>query len=285
MSRATVWAATGALVGALVALLTFAPARWAAWAVQEATEGRVVLAEARGTVWSGQARVTLTGGPGSRDALTLPGVLDWRLGWGLAWGPAVHVALAHTEVMPAPVLLTLQAGFGHWSLSVPTVLASPSGALGAPLAPPARQPLMQWPAAWLAALGTPWNTLQPSGLLRLYSPGAALESAQGRMRLRGSLTLEAADMASRLSTLERLGSYQVQITGSHAGAGAAAEGASVQLSTLDGALQLSGAGQWVGGRFRLRGEARAAPGQEAALQNLLNLIGPRDGARSVLSIG
>jgi general secretion pathway protein N len=138
-----------------------------------------------------------------------------------------------------------------------------------------------WPAAWLTALGTPWNTLQPSGLLRLSSPGFTLQMAPGGLRLQGSLVLEATDIASRLSTLPRLGSYRVVV----AGTGAGSEAATVQLNTLDGALLLSGSGQWTGARLRLRGEARAAPGQEAALQNLLNLIGTRDGARSILSIG
>jgi general secretion pathway protein N len=36
---------------------------------------------------------------------------------------------------------------------------------------------------------------------------------------------------------------------------------------------------------RFRGDAHAAPGAEAALANLLNIIGRRDGARSVISIG
>jgi general secretion pathway protein N len=36
---------------------------------------------------------------------------------------------------------------------------------------------------------------------------------------------------------------------------------------------------------RFRGEAVAAPGDEPALNNLLNIIGRRNGARSVISIG
>jgi general secretion pathway protein N len=246
--------------------LALAPARWAAWAALQASEGRVVLGDASGTVWAGQARITLTGGPGSRDALTLPGQLQWRLGWDAL---AARVTLRHTEVMPAPVSFKLQAGWAGWSLAL---LPSPSPQVGA---------LAQWPAAWLAALGTPWNTLQPSGQLRLTSPGLSLQWAQGRLKLDGTLVMEAADMASRLSTLPRLGSYRAVIQGG----GSAVETATLQLSTLDGPLQLSGTGQWVGPRFRLRGEASAAPGQEAALQNLLNLVGRRDGARSILSIG
>ena len=57
------------------------------------------------------------------------------------------------------------------------------------------------------------------------------------------------------------------------------------LSTLDGALQLSGSGQWVGNRLRFAGEASATPEREAALSNLLNIIGRRNGARSIITIG
>jgi general secretion pathway protein N len=36
---------------------------------------------------------------------------------------------------------------------------------------------------------------------------------------------------------------------------------------------------------KFRGEARSATVDEAALSNLLNIIGRRDGARSIISIG
>ena len=57
------------------------------------------------------------------------------------------------------------------------------------------------------------------------------------------------------------------------------------LSTLQGHLQLSGSGQWVGLRLRFTGEASANPDHEAALANLLNVIGRRQGTRSLLSLG
>ena len=283
MTAATRWALAGALLGALVATVVFAPARWVAWALLQASQGRVVLGHAQGTVWSGHGRLTLTGGPGSRDALTLPGQLSWKLdgsgGWG---GLAARLTLRHPELMPAPLVLRLQPGLGPWSLSL-VEGRTPDTTPGRPGGPSGQTSgaAVLWPAAWLTALGTPWNTLQPSGLLRLSSPGFTLQMAPGGPRLQGSLVLEATDIASRLSTLPRLGSYRVVV----AGTGAGSEAATVQLNTLDGALLLSGSGQWTGARLRLRGEARAAPGQEAALQNLLNLIGTRDGARSILSIG
>ena len=84
-------------------------------------------------------------------------------------------------------------------------------------------------------------------------------------------------VTSRLSTIQPLGSYRVRIEGG--------DMTSLQLSTLDGALQLQGQGQWVGQRLRFQGEAWAAEGREAALANLLTMIGQRSGKRVLLSVG
>jgi general secretion pathway protein N len=74
-----------------------------------------------------------------------------------------------------------------------------------------------------------------------------------------------------------MGSYRISILGGATPA--------LQLDTLEGALQLSGSGQWVGSRLRFSGTASAAPDREAALSSLLNIIGRRSGARSVITIG
>ena len=57
------------------------------------------------------------------------------------------------------------------------------------------------------------------------------------------------------------------------------------ISTIDGALMIDGRGLIGANGFRLRAEAHAAPGSEAALDNLLNLIGRRNGVSSVILIG
>jgi len=94
-------------------------------------------------------------------------------------------------------------------------------------------------------------------------------------------------MGSRLSTLDVLGSYRLVLAGAApGGAGAASDtAATVQLATISGALLLDGSGQWVASKLRFNGQASAAPGSEAILNNLLNIIGRRQGARSVISIG
>ena len=45
------------LIGAVVALVAFAPARWLAEPVGAATQGQLQLVNAQGTVWNGRADV------------------------------------------------------------------------------------------------------------------------------------------------------------------------------------------------------------------------------------
>jgi general secretion pathway protein N len=74
-----------------------------------------------------------------------------------------------------------------------------------------------------------------------------------------------------------MGSYRITLMGGTA--------PTVRVDTIDGPLQLSGTGQWVGRRLRFRGEASAEPDSEAALSNLLNIMGRRSGARSIITFG
>jgi general secretion pathway protein N len=256
------WAAWGAAAGALAALAVFAPAAWLARAVDGATQGRVQLADARGTVWRGSAVLLLAGGAGSRDAASLPGRLAWALHWR---GRTVDLSLDHTCCLPDGVTLRWHPGVARQTIEM---LPTPSGTIG------------QWPAAWLAGLGTPWNTLQLGGALRLSSPGWRIEHEAGRTRFAGRLQLDLVGASSRLATIDPLGSYSVSLQG-----GAGDDGPSLVLTTLDGALRLSGSGQWRDGRLRFDGQAEAAPGSEAALNNLLNIIGRRQGAASLIRIG
>lgn len=258
------WLVLGTSLGALVALIVFAPAAWLAGLVAGLSGGYFILSDARGSVWSGSAVLVLTGGEGSRDASALPGRLHWSVGTD---GLAAAVRLRHACCLTGEQRLRIVPGLGRLRIEL-----LPSGGGG---------PLGQWPAAWLSGLGTPWNTLQLSGALQLSSPGIVLENASGRWTFSGRADLELQSLASRISTLDILGSYRLTL----AGDGAQREGTSVLLTTTAGALQLSGNGQFAAGRLRFRGQASAAPGSEAALNNLLNIIGRRQGAQSVISIG
>lgn len=269
-------AAWGAAFGAAMALLAFAPAAWLAGWVEAASGGRLLLADSRGSVWSGSAVAVLTGGPGSQDARALPGRMSWTLRPGMAdRGPALLLRLEQACCLNGNPMLSLTPGLGTLRLALRS--AEPAGTAG----PAAAQALGRWPAGWLVGLGTPWNTLELGGVLQLSTPGIALERVQGRWRVEGAATLELRDAASRVATLDRLGSYRLDIGSDPGNPGSAA----LQLSTLDGALRLSGDGTLGPTGLRFRGEATATEAERPALANLLNIIGRRDGARSVIAIG
>ena len=257
------WGLAGAVLGGLIGLVAFAPAAWLASGVASATKQQLLLADARGTVWSGSAVPVLTGGPGSRDASALPGRMEWTLG---VKGLGLELRAQQACCINGTAVLHVKPGLGRVSVT---------------LVPPAGGYVGQWPSAWLSGLGTPFNTMQLGGAIRLSSPGISFESVQGRWLVRGRADVELVNASSRLSTLDPLGSYRLTLVGDGVGSGSS----QLTLETVEGALQLSGNGTWGANGVRFRGEARAATGDDAALSNLLNIIGKRDGARSVISIG
>ena len=256
------WAVAGIVVGVLAALVLFAPAAWLASSVASATGQRLLLADARGTVWSGSAVAVLAGGEGSRDATSLPGRLSWTL---RPQGLGLELQLQHACCLNGTVALKVRPGFGRTEYT----LVPPAGWVG------------QWPAALLGGLGTPWNTMELGGTVRLESKALRVESVQGRWIVDGRADFDVVEASSRLSTLESLGTYRVSLYGDAANPGISL----LSLSTGGGALQLSGSGTWGPAGVRFRGEARATVTEEATLSNLLNIIGRREGARSVISIG
>lgn len=248
----------GGLLGLVLVLVLFAPARWLAAAVYEGTSGRVQLVEARGTVWTGSARLLLAGGAGSRDSAVLPGQIDWRLspGW-----LALNLQLRADCCTTTPLRARLSRTFTGTALQVSDAVS-------------------QWPATLLAGLGTPWNTVQAEGTLQLATQGLSVKWFEGRLAVSGIADLTALGLSSRLSTLKPMGSYRLRLNGNSGGSTA-----TLELSTLEGSLQLTGSGRWIGPRLRFQGVASAAPEREAALANLLNIIGRRDGARSIITLG
>jgi len=253
--RSWSWAFAGGIVGVALALAFFAPARWLAGAVTERTAGRFTLSDPRGTIWNGSAALILTGGPGSTDAAALPTRLEWHLRprWD---GVLAQVTSRCCTASP----LRVHAGW-RWGGVRVDITESQS----------------RWPAEVLAGLGTPWNTLQLDGDLVFQTKGLSVEWIAGRLAIGGQAELTAQRLSSRLSTLRPMGSYRITLQGGRT--------PTLQLATLEGSLNLSGSGSWVGSRLRFSGVATAAPDRESALSNLLNIIGRRSGARSIITIG
>lgn len=252
------WAAGGGGLGLLLAVLLFAPASWLAAAVESASTSHVRLADPRGTVWDGSAQLVLSGGVGSRDQKALPDRLTWRIRPGLGASGLLSAQLQALCCMAQPWRVSARPQWGGAVVN----LADGQARL---------------PALLLAGLGTPWNTLQPEGQLTLSTQSLMIDLNAGRLVLGGQAVLEATAVSSRLSTLKPMGSYRVTVAGGSA--------PTLNLETLEGALQLSGSGQWVGSRLRFDGVATAAPEFADALSNLLNIIGRRDGVRSLIKVG
>ena len=253
------WAALGAGLGLAIAAVAGAPARWLAGAVAQATHGMVQLQQAQGTLWSGDAVLSLTPGFEAGEVRSLPGRLHWQ--WALTWpGLTLSVSSDCCTAVPLRWRLSHQAGAPRLDVGDQT---------------------STWPLSLLAGLGAPWNTLQPDGRLQWQSSGLRLSRVDGQWRWHGQAHLLVQDLSSRLSPLQPMGSYRIELRGTEVGT----DRPELSLTTLSGPLQLRGQGQWVDQRLRFAGEASADPGSETALSNLLNIIGRREGPRSLLALG
>jgi general secretion pathway protein N len=261
-SPAWIAAAAGGAAAALATVIALAPAQWADRAVQRATGGRVELAEATGTIWNGSATLVLASGAGREGARdgsrsSLPDALSWRLSpWPLLSG-TVELTLRHPSALVGPLTISAYAD-GRLQLGATT---------------------LRLPAAMLAGLGAPWNTVRPGGIVSVHTDG--LEVAQGRCR--GSLTADWEYASSALSPVSPIGHYRLQTSGPY-------PGTRLELQTISGPLELTGSGTIAeGGRLRFNGIARPLaatdPATRTRLTGLISLLGRRDGDAAILSFG
>jgi general secretion pathway protein N len=254
VKRAVLWCCAAALA-ALATVLVFFPASWLAPMVEQQTGGRLTLGDAQGTLWSGSAFIG--GAPGEGGSVTplLPGRFSWRLSPLVLFG---HVSfdVSNNEAFSQPV--HVEGSWSQWQVSPAELLL---------------------PAAGLAGLGAPLNTLAPSGTMRLSWTTLELVRQPGSVSVNGRTTLSMSDMGSRMSAVKPLGSYQLVMDWR----GAQAQ---LALSTVRGALLLSGSGALEHGRLQFSGQARAADGYEESLGNMLNLLGQRRlvGGKNIIAL-
>jgi general secretion pathway protein N len=239
-------------------VLVVGPAQWVASAVARASGERIVLADASGSIWRGQATVVLSP---SEDAgierVSLPELLSWQLSpWRLLAG-TIDLTLSHPSALLSPLKLSADLS-GHVHLGAARV---------------------RLPAALLIGLGAPFNTIKPGGLLGLNWQRLELE----RSRLAGDLVGEWQFASSALTTVAPFGHYQLFAEGGF-------PNTRLKLLTLSGPLELTGNGTIdADGRLRFSGRARAAAGADAStkaqLAGLISLLGRRDGDAAILSFG
>ena len=258
------WAWLGACLGLLVGLVTQAPAQWLAHGVEQASAGRVLLKYPQGTVWQGSAQWTLSDGQPNTKAsansdVALPTRLHWQLGpqWIQSHGLALELRLQSDCCITQPLSVSIAPAWRGVTVHVADHHSN-------------------WPAHWLVGLGAPWNTIAPQGQLQLRTQGLRWQTQAGREQLQGQAELQVLHLSTRLSTLRPLGSYRLQVQGG--------DTIALRLDTLEGSLQLRGQGQWLAQRLLFKGEATAEPEFEAALSNLLNVLGQRRGAKSIMEL-
>lgn len=243
------------MLAELLTVLACFPASWLAPLVERQTGGRLTLGDAQGTLWRGSAFIG--GAPGEGGSVTplLPGRFVWKLSPLVLFGH-VSLDLANPQAFSQPV--HVEGSWSQWQLSPAELLL---------------------PAAGLAGLGAPLNTLAPSGILRLSWTTLELVRQANTVSVIGRTVLSMSDMGSRMSPVKPLGSYQLVMDWK-------GEQAQLVLTTVRGALLLSGSGALDNGRLRFAGQAEAANGYEETLGNMLNLLGQRRmvGGKNIIAL-
>ena len=266
MTRKYRWMALGIGLGIALQASREAPATLLPWLLQSSGVTRVQLADLRGSLWNGSARVRLAAA-GTAD-------FDlqrwyWRLGlgaWLQPWLQLSSTPLNGSDVRPGMAAApppgagrpegTLALSPGWHGLTLHAVnLQVPADAL----------PL---PFAW-------WSLLQARGRLQLRATALTLDAGG----LQGMADVDWQDAQVAQSPLAPLGSWQVQCT---------AEGweGHYRLRTLRGPLTLNGEGRFaLDGRFSLQGFAQADAASSATLQPLLGMLGaPDDRGRVAIAL-
>jgi general secretion pathway protein N len=258
--RGWAWALGGGALGLMVGVVMFAPAQWLAEGL-EASGTPLRLHNSEGTFWSGSGQLLL-------GSMALPGRVQWDLQPDWRDG---NIALS-ARLRASCCLLQ------DWTWQ----LTAEDGALKLRVEDlPSNKPL-RVSAALLSGFGAPWNTLKPQGQLALVTEGLSIKAGARSTEMQGTLQLDALSLSTSLSTLTPVGSYRLRFQSSQSGE---TPSNTLTLSTLEGALLLRGEGSMQAGRLVFQGEAGAAEGREDALSNLLNIIGQRQGARSMIRIG
>jgi len=262
------------LLVVIVAAVSHAPASWLDEAIRIGTQNRVRLAQASGTLWQGQAYPVLR----LSDAATITQASDSNLQ--LTTRKSIGQA---SEVfglsLPHPV---------QWRLNPFAAIVGEAGlelsiqGIDRPLRVVWRDGFFQLPAGQInlprldfSALGSPWNSLQPSALIELRWTSLKLtpKLESNVMITSGRLSVILSDVALSISPVRPLGSYELNIE--------LGRNHHWDLRTIDGFLHLKAMQD---GQSGVRIEARPQASEEKRLRPLLSLMGQQDGDATILRL-
>lgn len=261
------------LLCAGVVLMQF-PVRWVSGFLGEQTACRVVLQAPMGTIWQGSAALGFSEsnvlGGDCKPPLAQTERMQWKT-------HCQMTGLRCTTQIQFAALEKMQVVNWGW---------------GQPLRVIANE--MTLPAAILEGFGNPWITLRPRGDLHAHWTdltwtfskggglvGAGVDTGVGAAESSGVMRIVIRNLASPISPVRPLGSYEIQ-------ANFAQQGARWVLSTTAGPLLLKGQGEigpgWDGKGLQFSGEASADPEAEDALLGLLSLLGKKEGSTYCLKL-
>ncbi len=223
----------------LLTLLISAPASFLDLGLQHATQGRVLLANATGTVWNGSATPALRTQDGR--FITLP-FLHWEIALPSLFTGKIQARLLWNDQSPASateaVISLNQVELHH--------------------------ALFQLPARALAEASPLLKPAQFRGQLQIQGDHIVF-SNRG---MEGIASVDWRQASSALSAIAPLGDYHLALNGS-------GNSIHIGLTTTSGILVLEGDGNWLAGHgLEFHGKARASAGNNDNLSELLHNLGP-----------
>lgn len=237
-----------ALLVFAVTLLIFMPAVYITSHAEEQSGGRYSLSDVRGSVWEGSAVLVSREDKNGIRLPLVPGRFTWHISPMLLLGQ-VSIQIENEETLTEPI--NIQGDWHQWKINSSSVHLN---------------------AEQLSLLGAPFNTLRLSGDVLFSWQELQITLQEQQVNIIGMMQMDFKKIASALSPVKPLGEYQLRIE-------CVSQYANVELTTLEGPLQLHGRGIFNQGGLKFSGVAYADPGKEKQLSLLLNLLGQpkRDG--------
>ena len=230
------------LVFYLLFLIIEMPAAWFAWGLNQYSHGAIRIDPLGGSMWGGKGRLVIY------YPQTVPhdfGLTEWSINpfW----------------LLTGRIQLSLQADTPDRQIK--TTLAIAKGSLSI------KDTDAAFPASFIGQFYPPATLIGPQGKVRISSS----ELIVAPEKMEGTAALEWQNAGSSLSSVQPLGDYRLNITGS-------GKVINLALITLRGDLEFTGQGQWQPQTGQVQINGTALPRAHAnELDSLLKLIGTDQG--------